>query len=77
MMFTRFERQGTLRLEGIIVRQIGGMHRYGHQLLSVVPVQSSFLFVCEVSGTANPIGAQKDQKHEHPKEDADEHDNAD
>jgi hypothetical protein len=47
MMFTRFDRQGTLRGEGIIVRQAGGLHRYGHVIPSVEPAQSSLSFARE------------------------------
>lgn len=53
------------------------MYRYGHLRMSVEPVQSSLSFAWEVSGTANPIGAEKDQKHDHPEDDVGEHDNAD
>ena len=54
MTLKRFELQGALRGEGRIVRQAGGMHRYGHVILSVEPVQSSLLLAWEVSAAQIP-----------------------
>ena len=65
------------RREGITVRQTGGMQRYSHVILAVEPVQLSLSLAWEASRMANPIVAEKDQKHDHPKDDAGEHDNAD
>jgi elongation factor G len=49
-----FELQGALRGEGKIIRQTGGMHRYGHVILCVEPVQSSLSLAWEVSAEQIP-----------------------
>lgn len=43
----RFELEGPLRGEGRIVRQAGGMHRYGHVILTVEPAQTALSFTPE------------------------------
>lgn len=50
----RFELEGPLRGEGRIVRQAGGMHRYGHVILTVEPAQTALSFTWEVSPTRIP-----------------------
>lgn len=45
----RFKLRCALRGEGKIVRQAGGMHRYGHVILSIEPVQTSLSLSWEVS----------------------------
>ncbi|PJC95541.1 hypothetical protein GQ37_026830 [Janthinobacterium sp. BJB1] len=50
----RFAIEGPLRGEGLIVRQAGGMHRYGHVILSVEPAQTALSFTWEVSPTRIP-----------------------
>ncbi|MCC7705141.1 hypothetical protein IGS59_23125 [Janthinobacterium sp. GW460P] len=50
----RFEIEGPLRGEGLIVRQAGGMHRYGHVVLSVEQAQAALSVTWEVSPTRIP-----------------------
>ena len=45
----RFELRGPLRGEGRIVRQAGGMHRYGHVILLIEPTQAALSLSWEVS----------------------------
>ena len=50
----KFELEGPLRGEGRIVRQAGGMHRYGHVILSVEQVHTALSFAWEVSPAQIP-----------------------
>ncbi|MGK5003278.1 hypothetical protein [Janthinobacterium sp. LB2P70] len=50
----RCELEGPLCGEGRVVRQAGGMHRYGHVILSVEPAQTALSFAWEVSPTRIP-----------------------